>query len=107
MARRRIFAGILLCGILASGWTPLCRAQDADIEKLFDVKAPQTKPAEAFSVVRASKPAVEPGRAKKLEGEVSEKAWYWRILEGMVLGAAAFHTQKENDGRLLSPPGYR
>lgn len=107
MARRRIFAGILLCGTLASGWMPLCLAQDTDIEKLLDVKAPLTEPAEAFSVVRESKPDMEPERTKRLEGEVSEKAWYWRILEGMVLGAAVFHTQKENDGRLLAPPGYR
>jgi hypothetical protein len=105
MTRRRIFAGIVLCGIVTSGWMPLCRAQDTDIEKLLDVKAPQTEPAEAFSLAR--KPEVAPERAKKPEGEISQKAWYWRILEGMVLGAAVFHTQKENDGRLLAPPGYR
>ncbi len=76
MAMRRIIAGILLCGILTSGWIPLGCAQDTDIEKLFDVKAPQTEPAEAFSAVRESKPEAELERAKEFKGEVSEKAWY-------------------------------
>lgn len=40
---------------------------------------------------------------KKPANELTEKPWFWRLLEGMAIGAATYTTQKQSDGRPQTP----
>ena len=87
---------ILTYGILVTFTTPLSHAQDTGT--LFDVKVPQSEvPLNSFQNLMATPdqgPLQE--NAKK---EVSEKSWYWRVLEWSAISAAKFNTEKQNNGR--------
>lgn len=102
MAVRGIIACILFCGILISTLAPLCRAQETG--KLLDVKMPQKEPSPAYLPESTTLPAQGPVQAKRPDTAAPEKEWYWRLLEGMLLNIAVFHTEQERDGR-PQPPG--
>jgi hypothetical protein len=96
MAERRTKLLILLSGIVIATATPLCHAQDSG--KLFDVKIPRTEVLPAFVPEITTTAAPSPVRVKP-DKELSETTWYWRILEGIAIGAARYNTEKQNAGR--------
>jgi hypothetical protein len=87
---------ILLSVIVIATATSLCHAQDSG--KLFDVKMPRTEVSPAFVPEITTTAVSSPARLKP-EKELSETSWYWRILEGIAIGAARYNTEKQNAGR--------
>lgn len=96
MDKSRSKLWILLCGIVISTVTPLCHAQDTGA--LPEAIKPQTVVSPVFLPKTISTPlplTAEPKPSK----ESSELPWYWRLLEGLTMGAAKYNTEKHNDGR--------
>ncbi len=89
---------ILLCGVLFFIATPLCHAQDAG--KLFEVKTLQAEVSSALTPAITSSAALGTAIEKPVK-EVSERPWYWRFMEGIVMSAAKYNTEKQSDGRPL------
>jgi len=87
---------VLLCGTLIATATPLCHAQEP--EMLLDVKTARTEVSPAFVPEITNTPALRPAEVKP-DKAVSENSWYWRILQGILLGAAEYNTVKQSDGR--------
>ncbi|HCE67146.1 MAG TPA: hypothetical protein DER40_06390 [Geobacter sp.] len=65
---------------------------------LLDVKTARTEVSPAFVPEITNTPALRPAEVKP-DKAVSENSWYWRILQGILLGAAEYNTVKQSDGR--------
>lgn len=96
MPENRAKQWILLCGLLVFTATPRCHAQEP--VKLFDVKVPQAEVAPAVVPEVTKNPTPEAVEAKPAR-EATEQSWYWRLLEGIAIGAAKNNTEKQDDGR--------
>lgn len=96
MPRNRINQWILLCGLLICSTTPLCHAQDAGMPS--ETKKTQTVVAPALSPKVVPPPLQVPEPAKPVK-KTSEKSWFRRIMEGTVMGAAIYNTDRQSDGR--------
>ena len=87
---------ILLCGVFIVTATTLCHAQEP--EKLLDEKTVRAEVSPVFVPEIKNIPALRPAEVKP-DKAVSENSWYWRILQGILLGAAEYNTVKQSDGR--------
>jgi hypothetical protein len=95
MAEKRTIL-MLLCGMVIATVTPLCHAQEPGT--LLDVRTPQAEVSPVFVPEITNTPALRPAEVKPAR-IVSENSWYWRILQGILLGAAKYNTDKQSDGR--------
>lgn len=86
-----LLSGVLICSALS-----LCHAQNSG--KLCDVKTAQTNLSSATipDLTGSSPPKATQAPSVK---DGPGKHWFWRFLEGIVLGAAKYNTDKEGDGR--------
>lgn len=104
MAMRRTGVLVLLCGILIFTATLSCRAQES-------VKLPEVKPSPTIlsplSVPEITNSAVTGPSQVKPDKKASERAWYWRFMEGIIMGTAKYNTDKQNDGRPQPPANSR
>jgi hypothetical protein len=96
MLRRISTLWLLMFGMLIYSAFSLCHAQDSG--KLFDVTLPQAKMSSAVipDIISTSPPEAAQVMSEK---DGPGKHWFWRFLEGIVLGAARYNTEKEGDGR--------
>jgi hypothetical protein len=90
--------------MILSSANQLCYAQEP--VKRFEVKTPQTQMSSTFvPKLTNSLPsrAVEtnPDKAR------SERGWFWRIVEGVAIGAAKYNTEKQSDGRPQPAGNFR
>lgn len=96
MSRNRTNILIMLCGVLIYSTTPLCHAQDAGMPS--EAKKTQTVVAPALFPKVVNSPLQVPEPVKQVK-KASEKSWFRRIMEGTVIGAAIYNTNRQNDGR--------
>ena len=96
MTERRTKILILLCGALIVTTTTLCHAQEPGT--LLDEKTVRAEVSPVLVPEIKNYPAMKPTEVKP-DKAVSENSWYWRILQGILLGAAEYNTVKQSDGR--------
>lgn len=96
MTRGRPIILLLMCGMLITAATALCQGE--------------TVPAEVPALPQELLPSAVPERVPasfnepapvKADKKVMDRAWYWRFMEGIVMDAARYNTDKQSDGRPL------
>jgi len=83
---------------------PLVHAQDIGIVSTATVPRPEIMQAPVTGDMAAPIPKPESFRPDK---EVLVQSWFWRLLQGMVIGAATYNTEKQSDGRPQPRDNFR
>lgn len=96
MLKKKTRFSLLMSGVLICSACSLCHAQDSG--KLYDVKTAQAKMSSAAIPDLTGSSPPEATQAPSVK-DGPGKHWFWRFLEGIVLGAAKYNTEKEGDGR--------
>ncbi|MFA7404794.1 MAG: hypothetical protein WC007_12420 [Pelobacteraceae bacterium] len=96
MAERSTKTLILLGSLFLSVATSPCHSQEPG--KLFDVKTPQKEVAPVLVPETANTAGPRATQAKP-DKEVSDKSWFWRLIEGTAIGAAKYNTERQSEGR--------
>lgn len=89
-----IACSLSLCAVVIATVPVYCSAEEKN--GFLDVQAPQKEPSLNLLPERRED---SPGFVSERGGHknIFEREWYWRTLEGVVLGIAVFRAEKERE----------
>lgn len=94
----------MIVGVTLSTVEPLVHARDIEIMSTATAPRPEIIQAPATGDMAAPIPKPDSVRADK---EVVAQSWFWRLLQGMAIGAATYNTEKQSDGRPQTRDSFR
>lgn len=94
----------MIAGMALYRVEPLVHAQDIGIVSTATVPRPEKIQAPVTGDMAAPIPKPE---SLKPDKEVVEQSWFWRLLQGMAIGAATYNTEKQSDGRPQPRDSFR
>lgn len=103
MIRRRFILWMIV-GMALSTVETLVHAQDIGIVSTATAPRPEILQAPATGEMPAPIPKPE---SLKPDKEVVAQSWFWRLLQGMAMGAATYNTEKQSDGRPQPRDNFR
>lgn len=86
----------MITGVALYTVEPLVHAQD--IVNVPTATAPRPEIMQAPATVDMAAPIPKP-ESLRPDKEVVAQSWFWRLLQGMAIGAATYNTEKQSDGR--------
>lgn len=86
----------MIVGMVLYTVEPLVHAQDIGIVSTATAPRPEIMQEPATGDMSAPIPKPESLRPDK---EELVQSWFWRLLQGMAIGAASYNTEKQSDGR--------
>lgn len=94
----------MIVGMAVYTVEPLVHAQDIGIVSAAATPRPEIMQAAAAGGMAA--PITKP-ESLKPDKEVLVQSWFWRMLQGMAIGAASYNTEKQSDGRPQPQGNFR